>query len=57
MREFRFQCPNSGITVQGIAPDEAFDPNEEFWIEMECHICGQTHLVNPKSGEVQDEQQ
>jgi hypothetical protein len=55
MREFLFRCPNSGLTVQGIAPDEAFDPREEFWIEIECHICGRTHAVDPPSGEVQNE--
>ncbi len=55
MREFLFRCPNSAFPVQGIAPVEAFDPDKEFWIEMECHICGRTHVVNPRSGEVRNE--
>ncbi len=54
--EFLFQCPNSGLTVTGVAPDETLVSNNECWIEMECHICDRTHVVNPRSGEVQDEE-
>ncbi len=56
MRRFLFRCPNSGFTVEGVAPDEAFDPDEEFWVEMECHVCGKTHFVNPRSGQVKGDE-
>jgi hypothetical protein len=50
-----FQCPNTGLNVQGwIVDDPTAHPeqNLEQYELVTCPACTRIHLVNPKTGEV-----
>jgi hypothetical protein len=51
---FEFQCPRTGITVQGFVSDVV--TSDEHFVSQACLSCGRSHLVHPKSGKVRDEE-
>ncbi len=48
-----FRCPLTGHTVQGwIAEEMRSDPPQQVFVSLRCNACGQTHAVDPATGEV-----
>jgi hypothetical protein len=44
-----FFCPNTGLRVQGWFAEELLDETDTYET-VTCTACGQTHIVNPKTG-------
>ena len=51
MSPFLYRCPNTGDNVQAWADDEP-DDDDFTYVQVTCLACAQTHLVNPKTGNV-----
>ncbi len=49
-----YQCPKSGLMVQGWFPDGAATIAGEVYEPTFCYACRGTHLVNPITGKVLD---
>jgi hypothetical protein len=48
-----FRCPITGHAVQGwIAEEIRSDPPQQVFVGLHCNACGQTHAVDPATGEV-----
>jgi hypothetical protein len=54
MRSFMFLCPNTGYIVQARADDAA--PGEKPCIPVSCASCGRSHLVDPATLSLQNEE-
>jgi hypothetical protein len=50
MSPFLFRCPITGSEVQAILVDETPSNDPDAYIPVRCLACGQTHLVNLKTG-------
>jgi hypothetical protein len=52
MATFLFKCPYTGYRVQGhvAAEDEAAD--EGTFVPVNCPVCAQVHLVDPRTTKV-----
>jgi hypothetical protein len=52
MAIFLLNCPNTGYQVQGhVGPED--EPTEEgTFVPVNCPVCAQVHLVDPKSTKV-----
>jgi hypothetical protein len=51
MAPFLFQCPNTGLNVQGWSAEE-IPADSGIYLTTECLACRRVHLVNPTSGRV-----
>jgi hypothetical protein len=51
MAPFLFQCPNTGLNVQGWSAEQ-IPADSEIYVTMECIACRGVHLVNPSTGKV-----
>jgi hypothetical protein len=51
MAAFIYRCPVTGYNVQALAPDD-LTSGEDAFQSVTCTVCGQVHLVNPKTGKV-----
>jgi len=40
----------TGLRVQGWITDHPSEADEDAFERVNCHACGQIHLVNPKTG-------
>jgi hypothetical protein len=47
---FRYCCPNTGQSVQGISTEEVVD--DDTWEQIVCIACRRLHFVNPTKGKV-----
>lgn len=54
MPPFMYQCPTTGLKVQGVLPDgtDESDDADDSYRTVTCVACGMMHLVNPRSGRV-----
>ncbi len=52
MAAFLYQCPNTGLQVQGYAADDPTEGDFEAYELVKCLACTRMHLVNPKTGKV-----
>jgi len=52
MAIFLFKCPTTGYQIQGrfAAEDEAAE--EGTFVPVNCSVCAQVHLVDPKTTKV-----
>jgi hypothetical protein len=50
MRIFLFQCPATGLKVQGFAAEAVEHGDRETYELVGCLACGQAHLVDPNTG-------
>jgi hypothetical protein len=50
MPPFIYSCPNTGLRVQGWAPDDASEKAGDVFTGVTCLACGLMHFVNPKTG-------
>jgi hypothetical protein len=51
---FIFRCPNTGSEVQGFVVEEPLG-DDDAYEPVTCLSCGQTHLVNFKTGKIAGE--
>jgi hypothetical protein len=47
-----YRCPYTGLNVQGWVADDPTEGVGEIYHSIDCTICTQMHLVNPKTGRV-----
>lgn len=52
MPPFLYRCPVTGFKVQGWIADDPTEDNDETFEPVNCTVCSQVHLVNPKTGKV-----
>src|SRR5579863_1940560 len=52
MPPFLYRCPTTGMNVQGWIADDPTEGHDETFESVQCAICSQLHLVNPKTGKV-----
>jgi len=52
MAAFLYQCPTTGLRVQGWVADDPADTDREIYEAITCAACGRVHAVNPKNGKV-----
>lgn len=52
MVPFLYQCPSTGLKVQGWTADDPADGENETYETVTCLACTRVHLVNPKTGKV-----
>jgi len=52
MAAFIYQCPVTGYNVQAFIADDPIRRSEDAFQSVSCTVCGQIHLVNPKTGKV-----
>ena len=45
-----YQCPTTGLKVQGWFSDDGSENGSEGYETVVCLACRQAHLVNPKTG-------
>lgn len=50
MAPFLFECPSTGLRVQGWAAEEIVD--DSSFVPVECIACARLHLINPRTGKV-----
>jgi hypothetical protein len=50
MTPFLFRCPNTGFSVQGWIAEAVENGDAERYESVNCLVCRQLHLVNPKTG-------
>jgi hypothetical protein len=48
-----FQCPVTGLSVQGVVAEGMIGPNT-ICIPLDCPMCNRPHLIDPKTGKVRD---
>ncbi|MBV8791218.1 MAG: hypothetical protein JO237_04110 [Pseudolabrys sp.] len=48
MKGFLYRCPTTGLTVQGLAPDDAAPTDSQA---VKCLACGRIHLAKPLAEE------
>ena len=52
-RNFLFQCPKTGLMVQGSTAKAAPGTQEiNLYTGVYCNACGSWHLVNPQTGKL-----
>jgi hypothetical protein len=51
MVTFLYRCPNTGLQVQGYAPERASD-DDDAYEAVTCSACRRVHAVNPATGKV-----
>ena len=49
-----YQCPTTGLFVQGWFADNGSENRTETYEPLTCLACRRVHLVNPKTGKVLD---
>lgn len=49
MRPLVFQCPVTGLKVQGMIAEDLEGPNTIF-VPVDCTICNRPHLINATTG-------
>ena len=49
MRIFLFQCPATGLKVQGFTAEAVENGDRETYEAVSCLACGQAHFVDPKT--------
>ena len=52
MAAFIYRCPVTGYNVQAFIADDPIRRSEDTFQSVTCTVCGQVHLVNPKTGKV-----
>jgi hypothetical protein len=52
MAIFLFICPNTGYRVQGHVGLEDETAGDGTFVPVNCPVCAQVHLVDPKTTEV-----
>ena len=52
MRPFIYRCPNTGYVVQAHADDVTANEASQTYHAASCIACGDTHLVDPATGEL-----
>ena len=53
LRNFLFQCPKTGLMVQGSTGKATPGPQEvNLYTGIYCNACGSWHLVNPQTGKL-----
>jgi hypothetical protein len=52
MATFLFKCPTTGYRVQGHVELEDEAAEEGTFVPVNCPVCSQVHLVDPKTTEV-----
>jgi hypothetical protein len=56
MAPFLFRCPNTGLRVQGLAPDDdESEGADDAFVGVTCLACRQLRFVNPKTGKMAGE--
>jgi hypothetical protein len=56
MPPFIYRCPNTGLRVQGLAPDDdESERADNIFVGVTCLACGLAHFLNPKTGKRADE--
>ena len=51
MAPYLYRCPYTGLNVQGWSADDVSE-NGNMYETLTCLVCGQVHLVNPRTGRV-----
>jgi hypothetical protein len=51
MPTFLFKCPSTGYRVQGFVAEED-NVQEGTFVPVNCPVCAQVHLVDPKTARV-----
>ena len=52
MPTFLFKCPSSGYRVQGFVAQEDETTDVGVFVPVNCPVCAQVHLVDPKNRKV-----
>jgi hypothetical protein len=53
MATFVYQCPTTGLKVQGWVADDVTSENDaERYVALLCLACQGSHLVNPTTAKV-----
>jgi hypothetical protein len=52
MPTFLFKCPSSGYRVQGFVAQEDETTDHDVFVPVNCPVCAQVHLVDPKTRKV-----
>lgn len=47
-----FRCPNNGQRAQGWIADDPILLGDLSYDTVSCAACGQSHMINPKTGKV-----
>jgi hypothetical protein len=59
MPPFIYRCPTTGLSVQGLVPDdeesEGADGADSTYESVKCIACGRMHFINPKTGKLMGE--
>jgi hypothetical protein len=50
MPPFLFQCPHTGLRVQGWTDVEESEWSDDIYDSVGCLACGGVHLVNLRTG-------
>jgi hypothetical protein len=53
LRGLIFQCPITGLNVQGLVDDRLIGL-KTICVPVDCPICGRPRLIDPKTGKVPD---
>ena len=52
MRPLLFQCPSTGMMVQGFLAQEGEEEDANTYVGISCLVCSRMHLIDPKTGKV-----
>jgi hypothetical protein len=52
MATFLFKCPQTGYQVQGHVSLEDESAEDGTFVPVNCPVCAQVHLVDPKTTKV-----